>query len=77
MRNEKKIHESAHTKRENSVQRVAKKEVKGNFYAKMSEVEKAYSTRQPLILLVFKDACLFFESNPILFSLPSSFQALL
>ncbi|XP_044497617.1 uncharacterized protein LOC123219690 [Mangifera indica] len=77
MRSEKKIHESAHAKGENSVQRVAKKEVKGNFYARGSEVRKAYLTRQPLILLVFKDACLSFESNSILSSLPSSFQALL
>ncbi|XP_044464428.1 uncharacterized protein LOC123194976 [Mangifera indica] len=77
MRSEKKIHESAHAKGDNSVQRVAKKEVKGNFYARGSEVRKAYLTRQPLILLVFKDACLSFESNSILSSLPSSFQALL
>ncbi|XP_044503434.1 uncharacterized protein LOC123224018 [Mangifera indica] len=77
MRSEKKIHESAHAKGENSVQIVAKKEVKGNFYARGSEVRKAYLTRQPLILLVFKDACLSFESNSILSSLPSSFQALL
>ena len=77
MCSEGKINESVHTKGEHSVQKVVKKEVKGNFYAREGEVRKAYVTRQPMILLVFKGACLTFDANPNISSLSSSFQLLL
>ena len=66
----------AHAKGEGAL-RVEKQEVKGNFYAREGEVRKAYVTRQPMILLVFKGACLSFDTNPNISSLSSSFQLLL
>ena len=77
MHREGKNSEIAHAKGENSVQRVVKKEVKGNFFAREGEIRKTYLSKQPIILLVFKSACLAFDANPILSSLPSSFQVLL
>ena len=68
--------EMAHAKGEGA-HRVAKQEVKGNFYAREGEVRKAYVTRQPMILLVFKGACLISDTNPNISSLSSSFQLLL
>ena len=65
----------AHAKGELSVQRVERKEVKGNFYAREGEVRKALLTRQPLLVLLYKGAYL--STNPNLSSLPSSFQTLL
>ena len=50
-----------------------KKEVKGNFFTREGEIRMAYLSKQLMILLVFKGACLAFDGNPILSSLPSSF----
>ena len=77
MHRESKNREIAHAKGENSVQRVVKKEVKDNIFTREGEIRKAYLIKQPMILLVFKRACLSFDTNPILSSLPSFFQVLL
>ena len=76
MRMSEKKGEMAHAKGEGA-HRVAKQEVKGNFYAREGEVRKAYVTRQPMMLLVFKGACLISDTNPNISSLSSSFQLLL
>ena len=77
MHRESKNSEIAHAKGENNVLKVVKKVVKDNFFAREGEIRKAYLSKQPMILLVFKGACLAFDAKPILSSQPSSFQVLL
>jgi len=46
-----------------------------NFYAKPSEVRVVYFTKQPVLVFVYKEACL--SSNSLDHSLPSSVSSLL
>jgi len=46
-----------------------------NFYTKPSEVRVAYFTKQPILVFVYKKACL--SSNSLDPSLPSSVSSLL
>ena len=50
MHKEGKNSEIAHAKGENNVQKVVKKEVKGNFFIREGGVRKAYLSKQPMIV---------------------------